>query len=132
MLFPPKLFLNLPVWQSCGLAAVGNKFDSLEYGIKELCGSDDATFVICKKTPPNFMLVINYFTKASQILTSLKANKLQTSSIINQIDLLCMNKSLPASVTQTLAHTYTHPTFKYMTWWEFGIAHFVVAHALIK
>lgn len=64
------------------------------------------------------------------IMQHLRANNFQTSSIINQIDLLCMNKSLPASVTQT--RTHTHPTFKYMTWWEFGIAHFVVAHALIK
>lgn len=27
--------------------------------------------------------------------------------------------------THTRTRTHTHPTFKYMTWWEFGIAHVV-------
>lgn len=38
------------------------------------------------------------------------------------------------TLAPTHSHTLTHtcPTFKYMTWWEFGIAHVVVAHALIK
>lgn len=40
-----------------------------------------------------------------------------------------MNKSLPTSVTQS--RTHTHPTFKYMTWWEFGIAHFLLLHMLL-